>query len=176
MSKRERIILTIMLFTIIWGWYMLFYDSEQSTPAKASAIDTSASDKKLIANLASQLSQQKTSEIEKHMVELAADPWTKDPFLSPSKGLHSEKPDTLQKAEKQSARSEKQSAPIADNWIYSGYLEVGGKRLAIINGQEYEEGESLYPIGYYLHRIHKNQIMIGIIGQKTTFTLPLTEP
>ncbi len=170
MSKREKIILAIMFFTVIWGGVMLFGDSgHRRSSESASSGNSSSKEKQLIANLASQLSKQTPSKIEEYMVKSAGDAWTKDPFLSPAKGLQSDKPNKI-------AKSEKQSSPKAGNWLYSGYLEVSGERLAIINGQEYEEGESLYPVGYYLNRIHKNHVTIGIVGKESTITLPLTEP
>lgn len=169
MTKREKIILIIMFLTIIWGWYILFYDPGQSSPPKASAVDTAGQDKKMLADLTQKLAQQTPTASEKHVLALAKDPWTKDPFLSSVSGLRPEK-------ETSERKSNDKPSPVLANWVYSGYLEVAGKRLAIINGLEYEEGESLFPAGYYLEQVEKSHITIGVVGKQITFTLPLTEP
>lgn len=168
MTKREKIILTIMFLTIIWGGYVLFFDSKYTSSPKASAIDTIVQDKQIIQNLGSKLAQQKTSDIETYLIESAKNPWTKDPFLSSAENLHPKRLDNK--------KAKGKTTPAIANWVYSGYLEVEGKRLAIINGLEYEEGESLFPAGWYLSRVQKNHVIIAAIGKDTTFSLPLTEP
>lgn len=172
MTKREKIILSIMFLAIIWGGYMLFYNSEDTSSLKTSEVNIIENDAEIMKDLGSKLAQQKPSKLESRLIDLAKDPWTKDPFLTPAKGLHSEGPDT----EKKEKRTTVPSVPEVANYVYSGYLKVGSKRLAIINGLEYEEGESLFPAGCYLSKVRENHVIIGIVGKDTTISLPLIEP
>jgi len=45
-------------------------------------------------------------------------------------------------------------------FTYSGYMEVGDKRMAIINGMEYEANEELEVKGYYVDTIEQNWVII----------------
>ena len=60
--------------------------------------------------------------------------------------------------------------------LYTGFLEMGDKRLAIINGTEYETGEKLEPGGFVIQSIRPNQVVISPEDRKTkTMILPLEE-
>ncbi|MBU0986869.1 MAG: hypothetical protein KKH68_06405, partial [Proteobacteria bacterium] len=50
------------------------------------------------------------------------------------------------------------------SFTYSGYMETGNQRLAIINGMEYTVGEELEPGGYTVNSISANQVVIGVVG------------
>ena len=93
--------------------------------------------------------------------------WTQDPFLD-------------RKAYKSwteiKAPSKEPGAPVPKiEFIYSGYLEIGGKRMAIINGAEYREGETLDIKGYTLKSVSPTRVVIENHGLKTTLNVPLQE-
>ncbi len=148
---------------------MFFINRDQSSPERGNTIETSKKDLKVISELYTKLTAQRPNKIELHILELANSPWTKDPFLNPVEGLNAKKTSSV-------AKGNHESLPKAANWVYSGYLEVEGKRLAIINGLEYEEGERLFPLGYYLARVYRSHVTIAMVGKKVSFTLPLSEP
>ncbi|MCB2146192.1 MAG: hypothetical protein KQI81_06925 [Deltaproteobacteria bacterium] len=80
--------------------------------------------------------------------------WEKDPFL---------KNDTLLS---DSPMHEKPvhatvNADAESNWVYTGFIEVGAQRLAIINGMEYTSGDAIAGRGYYVRSIHPHQVEIG---------------
>jgi hypothetical protein len=58
---------------------------------------------------------------------------------------------------------------------YSGYLQLGAKRMAIINGMEYEEGEMLPASGYFIRSISPKSVVVGKIGESKSHVLPLDE-
>jgi hypothetical protein len=58
---------------------------------------------------------------------------------------------------------------------YSGFLQMGAKRMAIINGMEYEEGEMLPVSGYFIRSITPKSVVIGKIGASISHVLPLDE-
>ena len=61
------------------------------------------------------------------------------------------------------------------NFVYSGYLEVNRKRIAIINGMEYKEGESLDTKGYSLKSVSPSNVVIENRTTRVTLNIPLQE-
>ena len=60
-------------------------------------------------------------------------------------------------------------------FVYSGYLEVDRKRMAIINGMEYREGEGLDIKGYVLKSVSPSSVVIENRGTGATINVPLQE-
>jgi hypothetical protein len=60
--------------------------------------------------------------------------------------------------------------------IYSGFLQMGQKRLAIINGMEYETGDRLEPGGFLLKSISPTRVVIAPRGKKSkSISLPMED-
>ena len=60
--------------------------------------------------------------------------------------------------------------------LYTGYLRMGDKRLAIINGMEYEAGDILEPDGFIIRSISPRRVVIAPPGaKKNTIILPMEE-
>jgi hypothetical protein len=60
--------------------------------------------------------------------------------------------------------------------MYTGFLRMGDKRLAIINGMEYEVGEILEPGGFTIRSISPSRVVIAPPGRKKkTLILPMEE-
>ena len=49
---------------------------------------------------------------------------------------------------------------------YSGYLQVGSKHLAIINGLEYESKDTIEPQGYMVQKITPEQVFLKTAGNE----------
>jgi hypothetical protein len=169
MSKREKIILLIMFLTIIYGGYNFFIapsvhkeNNSPSAPRQSMPITN------LVSEIGGKLNKEQPTETERLLLDLAGKRWTKDPFLASASGLSAQKASLPEKAD---------DAPAKDspNWTYSGYLELGSKRLAVINGIEYEEGEGLLADGYFVKRIYTNRVIVGVFGKNDAVTLPLNE-
>ena len=60
-------------------------------------------------------------------------------------------------------------------FVYTGYLEVGRKRMAIINGMEYREGEALDIKGFVLKSVSPTKVVIENRGIGATLNVPLQE-
>ncbi len=60
-------------------------------------------------------------------------------------------------------------------FVYSGYLEIKGKRMAIINGMEYGEGEALDVKGYVLKSVSPTGVVIENRRIGATVNVPLLE-
>lgn len=93
--------------------------------------------------------------------------WTQDPFLD----------SRTYKSWTQVKVTAKDAGAVAPKieFVYSGYLEVDRKRMAIINGVEYTEGESLDAKGYVLKSVSSSSVVIENRGIGATVNVPLLE-
>lgn len=58
---------------------------------------------------------------------------------------------------------------------YKGYIEAGGRGLAVINNAEYKAGEQLEQEGFFLKEISPSRVVIENRPAKTEFAVPLHE-
>jgi len=65
--------------------------------------------------------------------------------------------------------------PAGGNLVYSGFIEIGKKRLAIVNGLEYAISETIQPDGYVLLAITPAEIRVGYASGNAEFVVPLEE-
>ncbi|RLB96772.1 MAG: hypothetical protein DRH50_00210 [Deltaproteobacteria bacterium] len=162
MSKREKIILILMLLAIAYGAYnFLFISSSRTSDVnqKKELEDL----KKFVTKLAQDTTKRDLSATNTY-ISLASSKWTKNPFLQSKFAI---KPVT-------ETHSNKVSAPEVI-LRYSGYLKVGDRMLAIINGMEYEEGEELEQEGYIIKSISPTRVVVGVAGQMESVIIPLEE-
>ncbi len=167
MSNREKIIVSVMAATVFLGGYLYFVPrmtgSQHQTEIQS---DEQALDfaQKVILKLKADTSL--TREI--FTIRSAERKWAKDPFLK-SDALLS---DTLQ------YNAPDNAAVVAItqlDLVYTGFIEAGTQRLAIINGMEYAPGEAINGQGHYLRRIHPHQIEIGKRNAPDVIIIKLTD-
>ncbi|MFO7761818.1 MAG: hypothetical protein R6V20_09435 [Desulfobia sp.] len=102
------------------------------------------------------------SEVQAYSIRRAEAGWQRNPFYAPPL-----------KEEKES-KGKKDNA-VDKKFIYSGFLEGGGKRIAIINGLEYEVGETLGGDKFVLQGILPGHVVIGVREKKQTMSVPIME-
>ncbi len=127
MSKQEKVIVVIAVLVIIFGIYSFFIAS----PDKRTRIETGKNItklNKLVNDVAAELKEGALTEAEEYIIAQAGTEWTKSPFFE---GRPSWKPGIGGI----SAQAEKVE------FMYTGYVELGKKRLAVINGLDYQIGE-----------------------------------
>ena len=83
-----------------------------------------------IVDLAGKINQNNLSNAD-YIIKKAKEPWKKDPFVQTHGPLGD-----LKKAD-----VDKQSEAGPSSILFTGFIHVGDKMIAIINGQEYEEGD-----------------------------------
>jgi hypothetical protein len=106
-----------------------------------------------------------TAEAGAIVIQKAEAAWKQDPFLEIQKT----------KATESKATRPKETARLP-NMVYNGFIELGGKRLAIINGQEYEAGDKLNPGGFTITSILPTRVMIvSAQAESAPIVLPLQE-
>jgi hypothetical protein len=163
MSKREKTIIFIAILAVLYGAYILLLPS----PSKKSETGTvnhsvsqgitTVSESKLVREMSDVLKNDESARTEAYIADRAEEEWTNDPF-STSDIFNSEK------TEGSAKNTDK------DNLIYSGFLEVGGRKTAIINGMDYRAGDDLEAGGYKVGRITPSSVIImhKTSGEKIT--------
>ena len=107
-----------------------------------------------------------TAEAGAIVIQKAEAAWKQDPFLEIQKA---KPPDPTPKPPPG-------GAPRLPNLVYNGFIELGSKRLAIINGQEYEAGDKLSPGGFTIKSILPTRVVIvSAQGEGAPIVLPLQE-
>jgi hypothetical protein len=162
MSKREQIILCFVVIAVLYAGYNYLGTSEKHPQIKTEEEMTDL--KNLMADVTTQVNKAVLSDTETFLIKRAEANWKRDPFLSPGVPVKS--------------TSDIEISELSDqglDFTYSGYLETGDKKLAIINNMEYEAGEMLAEGGFIVRSISSNRVEIGVIGGKDTIILPLKE-
>ena len=169
MTSREKIIVALMCLTILYGAYELFGNKNGSgrhTPPKVSGKGEMQS---FMAEITGKLVKEKVSDEYKYMISQAGSRWTKDPFILSTLALSGKK------AAVPVAVTEKNDAVPTDAFVYTGFLALGDKKLAIINGREYTTGEKLSRSGFFLKQILPHRVLIGTVNGAETIEVPLYE-
>jgi hypothetical protein len=160
MTKREKIIVGIMVLTVGYGAIELLLPRAQ-TGAAVPAVQSTESLNTFIAKVAD-AAKGAASESSVLVVQKAEAGWNQDPFL-----IIRKPPPAAE------ARAPKETARPVPNLTYSGFLEIGPKRLAIINGMEYEAGDRVNPGAFSIKSILPNKVIMTSAQGDTV--LPLQE-
>ncbi len=162
MTTREKVIVGLMVLTV--GYGVIEYTLPRrnaGAPLTAPAEGVNA----FIAKVADTI-KGASSEASALVIRKAEAAWTQDPFLEIRKP-QATRPETA--PPKDTARG-----PV--NLIYSGFIEIGSRRMAIINGMEYEAGDIVNPGGYTLKSILPAKVlMIATNRDGSPIEVPLQE-
>lgn len=159
-----------MILTVVYGVYTVFFEGKGGTP-KIATIDST----KELENLNSfitkvaEATKAGLSQEDKYIIELAEAEWKQDPLI------HAELKDRPE-SEIQKAK-QVEPVPSPDLKIsYTGYMQMGDRKLAIINGVEYAAGDHLEQGDYILHSITPSRVVIVSIGpNQKRYIFPLEE-
>jgi hypothetical protein len=173
MTTREKIIVGIMILTIIYGAYALFPsgDSAVAPSTRGKNTESVADLQKFVIDVAQKLQKSTPSEADQYNIEQASTNWQKDPFLRSVAPLTAE----LERPAPVEVPKQAPEPEVKPDLRYSGFLQMGVKRMAIINGMEYEEGEMLPVSGFFIRSITPKSVIIGKIGDGKSHVLPLDE-
>jgi len=168
MTTREKIIVGIMCLAIVYGAYDLLVarKSRRTTPPP---VENAIGELKVfVAEVGQRLNNQRIANDYPYVINQAGASWDKDPFIQSSKPL--QKRLALDPADRQS-RPKAQVAAFR----YSGYMQSGTIKMAIIDGMEYVEGESLADKTFYVKSISPQRVVIGKVEGLETIQLPIRE-
>jgi hypothetical protein len=161
MTKREKIIVGIMVLTVGYGAIELVLPRAK-TVTTAPAVQSTESLSVFITKVAD-AAKGAASETSAQIIQKAEADWRQDPFMI----IRKAPPPPAE------ARSQKETGRALPNLAYSGFLEIGPKRLAIINGMEYEAGDRVNPGAFSIKSILPNKVIMT--SSQGEIVLPLQE-
>jgi hypothetical protein len=165
MSNREKIIVVAAVLALIYGVYVVFLEPGAQQPKFTTSKDKLEDLNAFITKVAA-ATKEGLSEKDSYIIKQAENPWIKDPMV------RLRKPEV---AEEETEQAREETGP-GDKIQYTGYLEMGTMRLAIINGNEYSTGDRLEDGSYVVRSIAPNQVVLATTdGTKNMFIVPLQE-
>lgn len=156
MAKREKIIVFIMILTIFYGVYEFFIAPSTKRPKSISvSTDVKRVDaNKLIGNVSKVLKDDDSAIVDAYIVARAEEEWAADPFYTENV-------------------SSGHTGEV--KLIYTGYLEIGKRKIAIINGVDYQIGDELEMTGYTIKNINPSRVIAVDKRGRGKITVPLLE-
>jgi hypothetical protein len=163
MSTREKILVGLMIAAVCLGSLMLL-SGGQKPKTTATASDEPNTLTRMLTNLAAQVGNNKSLEENRYTLSMARTPWQDTLFLDDD-SLLSSSVETLGPAD---------MLPSNVSLVYSGYIETAQRRVAIINGIEYVEGDQLDKSVFTVRQITPSQVTVGS-PQQQVFNVPLID-
>ena len=148
LKKREIIILAVAAVSVLYAGYEYLIGSSSKkvkTSASAASVKVDTSLNEMIKDL----SKDKITDSDAYMIKRMAIDWGKNPFWKKD----------LYKAWMNREGRTRGSGTLA-KVIYSGYVDSGKNKMAVINGFEYRVGDELEIEGYILKQITPSKILI----------------
>jgi len=146
LNKRQIIILVIAALFILYAAYEYLISGPAGKKVETSS--NTAEINTFVSGLQNDLVKNITAGVDVYIIKQAEADWQKNPFWE----RHSYK---------EWAAREGAAGVSASKIIYSGYVDSGKKKMAIINGIEYSVGEKLEIEGYVLKSITPVKIKIA---------------
>jgi hypothetical protein len=172
-NSRQIIILSVMFLAILYGAYDFYSSSRKKAQPVSSSAGTSADLSTFIGDLTVSLSKDTPSPVDAYMIKKAETPWKRDPFIERSsyRNLLITKEPVLVAA----VAGAPSTSTSKGQFNYTGYVDVGQQKIAIINGSEYAVGAALDVEGFFLNGIFSSKIVIYNKETKRTLDIPLQE-
>jgi len=145
-NKRQIIILVIAALFVLYAAYEYLVSGPAGKKVKAGA--NSAETNTFVTELQGNLIKDIAAGVDTYIIGRAEAEWQKNPFWE--RGSYKE----------WAAREGAAGGGASSKIIYSGYVDSGKKKMAVINGFEYREGEKLEMEGYVLRNITPSKILI----------------
>lgn len=168
MTTREKIIVGLMCLTIIYGAWELIGNRKKAGPTVAANENPVEDARKFLNDFSKKLSSDNGTDKYAGIIDKTGENWSKDPFLLQSDALKNEK-------EVKKPTKPKEIIKRIPRFAYTGFLEVGDTKLAIINGLEYTVGDSLNVDDYYVKAITPQRVVIAQTRGTETLELLLQE-
>jgi hypothetical protein len=164
LKKREIIILVIAALFVLYAGYEYIIAGPASKKVKTSANADSVKVDTFISGITNDLGKDKTSGFDTCVIRRMETDWVKNPFWKKD----------LYKAWVNREGLAKGSGVLA-KIIYSGYVDSGKNKMAVISGFEYRIGDQLEIGGYVLKQITPSKILIFNKNTGSKEEIPLQE-
>ena len=175
MAKREKfIVIVAVLAVLVYGGSLLFSGGGEKKGGEGAVSKKSqnaapeaylAGLRKDIEDSQKKVGESKPKDVAVYVVANADAPFPQDPFYYRIKVEEPEQPEEV---------VEEAPTPAVE-LFYTGYIQVGRKRMAIINNLEYEVGDDVAATGFLLKAIHQDRVEIVSREGKFTSLIPYVE-
>lgn len=166
LEKREIIILVVMGVAIIYGASTFLPGGGKKTQAARKALSATELTS-LTTELSAAMGKNVLSAGDVYAAAEAEKEWLHDPFYE--RKSYSE---LLKSKEVAKTALDKGEKVI---FKYTGYLEYGNRKIAIINGTEYAAGEALETTGYRLKLITPTKVVIENTIDNEKINVPIED-
>ena len=166
MSVREIIIVSIMLLTMLLSGYLHFLP--QTVGNAGSEPSTASPTLGFAKEIVSQFKKDTSLPRELFIIRKAEGRWDRDPYMAAGEALSGSQ-------DKKPAGKENKDDRGHRDFVYTGFLQVGEKRLAVINGIEFAPGEAIDDQGHFIRRIEPDRVEIGALGTPAATVITLID-
>ena len=144
LKKREIVIVVIAALFVLYAVYV-YLIAGKLPGKKIQPATTTAKVESVTAGMINELDKIKLSDFDKYIIKQTAVDWGKSPFLD--RNLYR-------------AWLAKDGGAGSFKIMYSGYVDAGKHKMAVINNVEYRIGEELKEEGYILKHITPQKVTI----------------
>lgn len=162
LNKRQIIILVVAAIFVLYAVYELLIAAPAARKAKTAVKPVEINS--FVDNLNNDLMKDVIAGVDAYIVRRAEADWKKSPFW-----------DKTSYREWMAKETNTAGSGSAAKIIYSGYVDSGKKKMAIINGIEYRVGEQLEMEGYVLKNITPSIVLIVNKNTGSEITIPIQE-
>ena len=151
-----------MVLAVVYGVYIMFFESPKQANTFSAGGDRELEALNTFITKVADKTKSGPSKQQAYVLQKAQIGWKQDPLVQ---------------LEAQKVKVDTGPDPVLDARVqYTGFLEMGDTRLAIISGMEYEIGDRLEPGGFVIRRILPNHVVVAPPGKKKkTMILPMEE-
>lgn len=171
LEPRQIVILGIMLLAILYGAYELLFTGRKGPAAPVTA-QSGADMTTFITEMSAVLGKDAPSQIDAQAIQRAEAEWLRDPFTPPRNDPQWA---AAQAAPQAAAGSGAAAGPAKASFNYTGYVDTGHKKIAIVNGNAYAAGDALDVEGYVLKGVTPSRITLFNRASGRTLDVPLQE-
>lgn len=157
-EKRQIIILAIAALFVLYAGYEFLIAGPAAKKAKTETKPVEISS--FVDTLSNDFMKYKSAGVDAYIAKRAEAEWGKNPFWE-------------RNAYREFAGNDAGSS--SSRIVYSGYVDTGGKQMAIINGWEYAAGESLEIEGYVLKSVNPTRVLITNRKTGGELSIPIQE-
>ena len=151
-----------MVLSVVYGGYIMFFESPKQASTFSSGGDRELEALNTFIMKIADKAKSGVSKEQAYALDKAQAAWKQDPLVE---------------LEAKKVKVDTGPELVLDARVqYTGFLQMGDARLAIINGMEYEPGDRLEPGGFIIRRILPNHVVVAPPGKnKKTMILPMEE-
>ncbi len=165
LKTREKIIIAIAALGVLYAGYVYLIEPAIN---KAKAKDPKQEISAPASVVKNDLIKDADAGMGKYVIARAETDWKKNPFVDRTSSSYKEWA-SIQRAAAAGSNN------VAGKIIYSGYVDAGKNKIAIIDGFEYQAGDQLEMEGYVLKQVTPSQVLILNKNTGIEVDIPIAE-